>query len=233
MTEHDEPTHEEQQLPSGKKIFRAIDADGQLIREDQMYGMLDIGITSEFIDGVKASETYFVNRRMVSRKRYEKTRTMYADMPVADTGVEDFGDELTKLARAERRQKRQAAKNRKADPERARQNDEFCKTLLETGTCEDATRWIESKKTTLGEYSHTKSRNIVRKLNRLGARHVYACNIDRDEESYENTGALVVELPEDIESRRVILREIGRLAEAQGFDADSDDGQQFAFMKLD
>jgi hypothetical protein len=44
---------------------------------------------------------------------------------------------------------------------------------------------------------------------------------------------MVVELPDEGDRRKAILREIGRVATAQGYSGDLDHGQQYAYVKLD
>ncbi len=41
--------------------------------------MLDICIKIEFENGIKADETYFFRKRLVSRHKYEKERSKYSD----------------------------------------------------------------------------------------------------------------------------------------------------------
>src|SRR5262249_35065650 len=82
-----------EELPSGKRIVRKLDADGRLISEAHSYGLIDISITSHFSAGVKTAETYIINKRLVSRKRYDKARQGYADMPASDSNVHDVSGE--------------------------------------------------------------------------------------------------------------------------------------------
>jgi hypothetical protein len=222
-----------EQLPSGKTIMRQFDGDGRVMSETHTYGTLDIAIAFEFTDGVKTGEMYFVNKKLASRKRYEKARVEYADMPCPDTEVEDFGGELLKDVRAQRQQRARAAKEHIPDPGAAARIDEFCQSMLAAGKRADAESWIESKGHTLGEYSHAKSRNLVRKLLRIGARCVHVCDIDDYDDNQENSGHLVVELPDDSEKRRQVLREIDRIVAPQGYDGNFDDGQRYAYVKLD
>lgn len=109
--------HSHEELPSGKTIMRRFDEDGRVASESHTYGMLDIGITMEFNAGAKTGEMYFVNKKLVSRKRYEKARGEYADMPPPDAQLEDFGGELLKGVRAERQQRARAANEHVPDAE--------------------------------------------------------------------------------------------------------------------
>lgn len=197
-----------------------------------MHGMLDIAIKFEFQAGVKLCEMYFVKQKLVSRKRYEKALLDYPDMPSADADVEDLGGELAKAARQERQQLKKAREQHEPNAEVAAQIDSFCETMLQAGRQEDAAVWIESPRHTLGELSHTKSRNLVAKLLKKGVVRVFACDIV-DEDQEQNTGHLVIELPTDSDVRKAVFREIDRLASQQGYRGDMDDGQRFAYLKLD
>jgi hypothetical protein len=224
-------SHEE--LPSGKTIVRQFDADGALTSESHSYGMLDIGITIEFSVGVKTGEMYFVNKRLASRKRYDKARAKYSDMPSPDGDLEDVGAEMLRGVQAERRQHAAAAKEHVPDPSAAVQTDAFCRSMLETGRMAEARTWIESRDHTLGEYSHSQSRKIVDKLIRLGAKGLHVCDIDCYENGQENTGHLVVEFPDDPQNRKSLFREVDRLASLRGFQGEFDNGQRYAYIKLD
>ncbi|MBL9162831.1 MAG: hypothetical protein JNL18_08875 [Planctomycetaceae bacterium] len=107
---------ESEELPSGKKTIRTFDDDGNLSSEMHSYGMLDIAMKIEFSAGRKTEETYFVKKRLTGRKRYEKARIAYPDMPAADDALIDSGAELIKLVGKEKKQKAAANKRRKENP---------------------------------------------------------------------------------------------------------------------
>lgn len=115
-----EPPPERTQLPSGKVILRQFNEDRTIATEHQVYGALDIGITFDFKGGTKVDETYFVHRRMVGRKTYEKARAAYADMPAADDAIEDTGSLLLKAARKQQRQNKAEAEQRLAESAESR-----------------------------------------------------------------------------------------------------------------
>jgi hypothetical protein len=109
-----------EQLPSGKLIIRYFGEDGSLADEQHVYGVLDIGIKFDFEAGVKVAETYFSNRRLVSRRTYEKARIAYPDMPQADNAIEDFGSLLLQGARKEQRQNKAESERRLAESAESR-----------------------------------------------------------------------------------------------------------------
>jgi hypothetical protein len=154
-------------------------------------------------------------------------------MPAPDAGIEDLSGKIVKGARAERRQLAKAAKEHKPDPTEAARIDSFCETMLRTGRCADALDWITSKKHNVGELRRAKSLKLVEKLVRAGAKHLYACDIDQYDNDEENTGHLVIELPDSPTERRTILREVDRLAAKQGYRGDFENYQRYAYVKLD
>ncbi len=107
---------EQEDLPSGKRMLRKFAADGSLAAETHSYGLVEIACEISFASGKKIAETYFVNKRLVGRARYEKARTQYPDMPAADPTLPDTGAELTRLAGLERKQKAAANKRRRENP---------------------------------------------------------------------------------------------------------------------
>jgi hypothetical protein len=220
-----------EELPSGKVIMQVF-YYGELVQESHIYGAINIGIQYSFKDGIKNGEIYFCKSRMVSRKTYEKVRLDYVDMPPANDTVEDVNAKLLKIATAEQRKHNQLFKQHQRNPQPAEENNRFCLELIQKGIAKDAVEWIKDKKHTLGEKNWVNSKRLVSRLTELGCLHIYACAIDVYEEN-ENTGHLVVELPEDEESRVKILKKITRIAKALGLDGPLENGQKYEYIKLD
>lgn len=109
-----------EKLPSGKTILRRFNKDGSLHAETHGYGILDIAIEFSFNDGAKTDEMYFVKKRLVSRRSYEKARTNYPDMPSADTGIDDFNAGLLRDLRADNKRRKLEAEKRLAESEESR-----------------------------------------------------------------------------------------------------------------
>lgn len=222
-----------EELPSGKVIFRDFDEDGSLLQEMHGYGTLDIAIKYAFDAGIKVCETYFAKRRMVSRRTYEKARTAYTDMPAADATLKDIGAEMLRVVAKERRQRGLEAKQHRPDPDDARRLDAFCSMIMAKGIREDAVQWIQSKSHSLGERNWGSSKRLVNRLSALGCVNIYACDVDVYEEDFENTGHLVIELPSDTAARSKILKTLDRLASESGYSGPADDGQRYTYVKLD
>ncbi len=221
-------------FPSGKLVHREFDAGHNLMRETHSYGDLKIAMRRDFSDGKKGSEMYFVNGRLASRRSYEKAKLKYSDMPPADESCSDAGAGVLKDAAAERRESTARRKSHVPNPEQADKLDRFCRNLMALEPCAEAPAWIKNRNHTLGEMDHAASCRLVKKLTSLGALRVFACQIDDyAEQGHQNTGHLVVELPKGNELRSKIFKALARLAERQGFSGDPDDGQSFAYVKLD
>ena len=109
-----------EKLSSGKQITRQFAADGSLQMEMHFYGVLDIAIQWNYIDGMKSSELYFVKRRMVGRRTYEKARVAYSDMPGADDAIADEGAEMLALMRKQQRTNKAEAERRLAQSAEAK-----------------------------------------------------------------------------------------------------------------
>lgn len=112
--------HEDEKLASGKSIHREFGRDGSLVREKQCYGFLEIAIASTFKDGIKIEEMYFVKRRLVSRRSYEKARIAYTDMPPPDNAIEDLGHLLIQGVRKQQRQNKADTEQRLAESSESR-----------------------------------------------------------------------------------------------------------------
>jgi len=224
---------EHQELPTGKVLIRLFNEDGSPLREQHSYGNLEIGLMIEFQNGEKAGEFYFSKRRMCSRKTYESRRASYPDMPAADSVFFDGATPVLRAVATEKRTKSRSMKSQVRDSERATPRDTFCRELMGRGKMSDVAAWILSPKHTLGELSHRASRGLVSRLLSQGAIRILACEIDVEEDGLENTGHLVVELPREPAKRATVLKTIARIARKQGYEGDPDDGQNYAYVKLD
>lgn len=213
--------------------MRQFGEDGFLTQETHCYGCIDIGIQYDFRDGIKVDELYFAKSRLISRRSYEKARLSYSDMPAADGLIQDGGGELLKALYKERRQHRAETKKRQPDSDNAPKCDAFCLKTLQNGKKADAVRWARARNHTLGERSWSNSKRLVERFSALGCLHVYACKIDVYEDGSENTGHLVIELPSEANKRGKILKLIDRLASENGYRSLFDDGQRYAYVKLD
>ena len=222
-----------EEFPSGKQVARRFDAEGRLASETYTYGAVDIGLIIDYVAGEDVRETYILKNQLASRKRYEQGRAQFPDMPPANASCVDTFQELSSARAQERRDRRKAARTREPNPEKATQNDAFCRALMARGTRANAPEWLKEKSNTLGELTHHASKRLVARLQQRGCKQIHACDITTYDQLGSNTGHLVVELPDEAGARAAILRQVDRLAHEQGLSGDFDDGQHYAYIKLD
>jgi hypothetical protein len=115
----------------------------------------------------------------------------------------------------------------------------FCETLISKPDAKEAREWLQSarkRRFTLGELDSTqKSLALVEKAYASGAVRVTAVEIVEYPEmgGGQNTGKLVIELPDAGSNRAKVLAWASKIAEEQGFDALSDTGERYVFVMLD
>jgi len=119
------------------------------------------------------------------------------------------------------------------------ENDSQWERLISALNAKEAREWLQSGRKrgfTLGELDSTEeSLALVEKAYAAGAVRVTAVEIDvyADMGGCQNTGKLVVTLPDAPSERAEVLAWAGEIAEEQGFDAATDDGQRYVFVMLD
>jgi hypothetical protein len=123
-------------------------------------------------------------------------------------------------------------------------SDDFARLLLTSGVAAEAFAWLSTKdgiRRTLGELATAEaSLALVAQLYAAGAKEVTAVQIRRsvretlaEDDVHENTGHLVVELPEQSAERKAVFRLRRREARRQGYDPTTDAGQGLLYIKLD
>jgi len=115
--------------------------------------------------------------------------------------------------------------------------DDLCLRLLESPNKQEVLSWLKAGRAqgcTLGELATTdESIKLAQEIYNVGAVEVTAVGIDGDPGQFQNTGELVVKLPDDKAARKTIFSWNAKNAEALGFDADEDTGQKYLFVSLD
>ncbi len=116
-------------------------------------------------------------------------------------------------------------------------SDEFAQQFLDAPETTEALTWLNAGSDddlrSLGEFgSLAESVALVQRFYDAGASEVLAVEIDIDDD-YQNTGKLVIKLPEDFAKRSAVLAMAGEIAVSQGFDPEPDSGQSYVFLMLD
>lgn len=217
---------------SGLERTRRYDAQMQLIEETHGYG-IQILCTKGYQAGLKISEVYICNKRLVTRRSYEKARQAYPDMPIADASLHDSSAALNKLLKLERTLQRQLASSHQPDHTRAAQGDAFCQRLLAGAAVVNAYLWLERGSYILGEMSRVQTKRLLEQLQTLRCPRVYACEVEVLSSRAASSSHLVAELPTDPAQRQEVLKLASQMAFKQGFEAIMDDGQRYLYIKLD
>ena len=113
----------------------------------------------------------------------------------------------------------------------------FIKKLLANPKKGEALAWLKASSDVcfrnLGELGTTaESVAFVQRLYDLGAKDVTAVEIN-EYATGQNTGKLVVDLPDDPVQRSQLFHWVAQQAESRGFEADDDFGQSYLFVWLD
>ena len=190
-------------------------------------------------DGDFLEATYWIKNRKVSKKKYQEACEKDSTLPRYDD------DKALKRMRAssswffkEERQTQPATPPLKKDDDAKVKADEFCQRLLNGPGVREALSWLEEHDDPLfrsvGEATdQEESIKFVKKLYRQGAVAVHAVEIDGEADEPQNTGKLVIELPQEVEGRKKLFKSCGTIAKKQGFDPETDIGQQYLFLMLD
>lgn len=114
----------------------------------------------------------------------------------------------------------------------------FIDELLRKPNRAEATTWLNENRgpsdRTLGELGTTKeSLDLVSEVFEAGAVQVIAVEIATYPDGSQNTGKLIVELPEDPNSRKQVLKWCDEQGERLGLDRESDFGQLYTLVMLD
>jgi hypothetical protein len=100
----------------------------------------------------------------------------------------------------------------------------------------EALSWLKAapRRRTLGELANTAvSVRLINQLYRAGAAKVWAVEIDSYPDGTENTGRLVIELPQDPAARKRVLAWVSHQSLSKGFNPGQDEGESFAYVRLD
>jgi|ERR1700733_472468 hypothetical protein len=116
-------------------------------------------------------------------------------------------------------------------------SDEFCKKFLRDPNTKEVLGWLKGGSgedfRSLGELAtNEESIALAKEAYDAGAVEVFAVEIDEYPEG-QNTGKLVLKLPDDPEARQRVCAWCGRIAQEQGFDPEKDTGQSYLFVMLD
>ncbi|MDR3401246.1 MAG: hypothetical protein P4L99_02015 [Chthoniobacter sp.] len=153
----------------------------------------------------------------------------FVSRPGVDAGIQALRDRLSEATSPPPTPAQMAAAVARVDA--------FSQSLLsDSESAQEALDWLRAggKRCTLGEMASTAvSVRLVNTVYRAGAVKVWAVEIDRSPNGRENTGRLVIELPQEASARAQVLKWASRKSSAQGFGGIEDGGQRYVFVMLD
>ena len=118
------------------------------------------------------------------------------------------------------------------------EHERFIQELLVNPNRAEAFSWLDEGSDesfrNVGELeTNEQSLDLIQEIYKAGAVEVVAVGIDKYPDGGENTGKLVIVMPEEPEKRRTVLEWCSKISEAQGFATHEDFGQRHAFVMLD
>ncbi len=175
-------------------------------------------------DGSIAGDTYWVKNRQVSKKKY-------IELSQVDESLPKYENLAKELKQPKKKVKKVTRKQIQTDV------DPFFKKLFENNQMTDAYAWLTQPgvpERTLGECTRPEdSIEMVKVFLDMGAVNIWTYDIEGEADEEQNSGKLVIELPNDPEQRKNILDKCGEIAQESGFDPEPDTGQKYTFLLLD
>lgn len=115
--------------------------------------------------------------------------------------------------------------------------DDIERSILASGKAFEALGWLTKPgvpERTLGEATtHETSMALVKSLYELGAVRVWVFDIVALPTGEENSGRLIVQLPESPDKRKRLLKKCAEVGAEQGFDPEPDQEQCYTLLMLD
>jgi len=213
------------EIKEGTGIQREWYADGNLGIETQwLHGKKTGRERAYSVDGEPAVDMYWLDNERVSKKQYVEACERNPELPRYDP----------------ERQARKARRTNevpKQPADRISSSDELELQLLAGPAVREALAWLQETRQpsrSLGEAtSQDESIRLVKRLYALGAVTVHAAEIDGATSEDQNTGRVVIELPQEQGARGQVMEYCGELAREQGFDPEPDAGQRYLLLMLD
>lgn len=214
--------------------WRKWHANGQLAEECWLEDGVYTNCTNRMWhpNGAVSAEAVFVRGKAVVTRVYSDTGELVAQID----------PQAQRIPIRKWINRAMAAKPRKAklDPDAAARADAFAKERLDGGATADAKQWLRDGRAksahTLGELDVDTSLELIIGLDVIGAKSVFAVEIESSPESgYQTSNQLIVELPginDDPGARARVFSLERSISREQGFDPTPDQGQTYVYLKL-
>lgn len=208
-------------MPHG--IWREWYANGQLKSELPFIDGALVGRQIVYADdGEVLAEAYWVNNCRISRKKYEEARK-------SDPSLPEYAARTTS--------KTSPSRNPPSSRPVSSVDDEFLQSLVDDENTTDALAWLQETDVpprSLGESSNlAASIDLTEALYALGAIKVHAIEIVGAPDEPQNSGKIIIQVPERPAMRRKLFAFVGEIAIEMGFDPEIDTGQRLLLIMLD
>lgn len=220
--------------PNGHSVILHYNSDKVLTKELHVCcDRMEIFISIDYKNGKAVNETYISKKKLITRKRYEKLREQYPDMPPANQELSDFNNELLQMVKEERKQQKNKTLHHTPNMEEGKKSDEFCLNLIRTENGITAKTFLNNKKATLGEWDRKKSKKFHGSLVAAGCGEIYCCGVTDLNTPEQSCGKLVIQLPIEKANREKVFKIVNKIIQRLGFDPSLDNGQEYCFVMLD
>lgn len=214
------------EIKNGTGTIKIWHPNGQLLGETPMVNGKWTGRQRAwFEDGTLAGNVYWIENQRVSKKKYDLACKANPNLPRYEGAVGAETKETRLLTSAA------------TTPTEVLKTAVKIEDLIDPSRSKEALAWLLGGKPdsrSLGELPTTDaSIHMVKELYSIGATTVTAVNIDNYDSGEENTGKLLVSLPEDSAARAKVLDWCAEWAEQLGFEPECDVGQERVFVMLD
>ncbi|MFW6154173.1 MAG: toxin-antitoxin system YwqK family antitoxin [Planctomycetota bacterium] len=216
------------EIVNGTGIYRTWHENGQLAGEFPWVEGASSGRERLFSpQGDLLLQTYLIEGRKVSRKRY-------MEAAMADPRLPRYDED--EASRREVKQPGRSTATSKTEADRM-DTDTVCLRLLEDPDAQEALSWLtepDAPFRSLGEGTEQdESIQLVERLYTLGAVRVTVIEIDGGPNEEQNSGKLIIELPDEQTRRDSVMHVCDDIASDLGFDPETDTGQRYRFLGLD
>lgn len=187
-------------------------------------GMISGRQIAYFEDGTLAGETYFIRNQQVSKRKYR-------DACQKDPSLPRYEDEARLKPTTRTRPKPDKS------PTKEGAEDSFLpEQLLAEAGGREVLEWLQegAAARTLGELpTREGSIALAKEIYALGATNVTTVSIHRYPNGEENSGKLILSLPNQKTVRKKLFAWAAEWAQEQGYDPELDTGQKHLFVMLD
>jgi hypothetical protein len=223
-----------EKLESGKTIIRAYDNDGALVEESHVYRTRPVvSITLAFKDGKIVDESYMVDLKSVSRKKYEDASKKFSDMPLAGSALSE-AENIKEIKKIEHNEWIKEFKQHIANDALAKERDSRLMTILgEDGVISIDDNISSNVSVFFNQSIGRKISSIISRLNRYEISEIWIVGVDKDvfDEKKIDCKGMIIGLPRDDAKRADFFVMADKIAREDGFSGDMDDGQRYAFLR--